>query len=285
LVWSKKEYWFLATIAGLLCMCGLLYFWRPSPRVGLEFEASKLGWMKPDFGMPNDLKMMGFKNPSKNLIGMATYDMLMGWLRNVGDVDAANVEIKVPCDGTLSIMRVSGWPDNPKLISKSEAIAIPDRYIPLGDLRADDPPFLLTLYAGPEQAKNAKFRFKQGEVTKTVSYVVKRDISTGYIRIVPEILWGMDAVELRQFARNCGIVIFIVGVLGYWQRRRAIAAFSFCWDSIVRGYRNCRTHSASATNMLQIKDPAANPAHAGAKPAKNLTPKQRNERRKRNRHR
>jgi hypothetical protein len=151
-------------------------------------------------------------------------------------------------------MRVSGWPDEPKLISKTEAVAVPDQYIPIGDLRADDPAFLLTLYAGPGQAKNAKFRFKQGDATKTVSYVVKTDASTGYVRITPEVLWGMDTVELKRFARNCGIGILLVGVIGYWQRSRILAGASYIWILLVHAVRRCATRIVSTSTASQVKN-------------------------------
>src|ERR1700722_2562341 len=87
-----KKYGWLVTIGSLLFLCVQLYYWKPPPNVGLEFEASMLGFMRPDFGLADDLKKFGFKNPSKKTIGMATYDMMMGRLRNVGNKDADNVE-------------------------------------------------------------------------------------------------------------------------------------------------------------------------------------------------
>lgn len=279
-----KKYGFLATVGSGLFLCLQLYFWKPPPSVGLEFEAFKLGFMRPDFRLPADLKMMGFKKPSERVIGMSTYDMLMGWLRNVGNEDAANVELKVPCHGTLSIMRVSGWPDNPEAISKAEAVAVPDQYIPLGDLRADDPPFLLTLYAGPGQATSAKFRFNQREVTRTVSYVVRTDPSTGYVRITPEVLWGMDSVELKRFARNCGIGILFFGVLGYWQRRRILAGINHIWTFIVHVVERCTTGIISTWIASQAKNqssagsgnsgptPKTHPSHSQTKGATALNP-------------
>src|SRR5258708_909340 len=131
-----KRYAFVGTFIVASLTCYKFSYWEPPPNVGLEFDAGLVSWMRPDFGLPDDLKKMGFEKPSKMTIGLSTYDMLLGWLHNRGHKDTENVEIKIPTHGTLRFMRVSGYPDSPEILSRDEAVVVPDQYVRLGALRA-----------------------------------------------------------------------------------------------------------------------------------------------------
>lgn len=284
-----KKYGFIVTILAALFLCVRVYYWQPPANVSLEFDGNLLGYMRPDFGLPEDLKKMGFKEASKKTIGMAYYDMLMGWLRNKGHKDADHVEIKVPVDGTLSIMTVSGWPDNPNLVSQSEAVVVPDQYVRLGELRADDPPFLLTLYCTTGQLKNVTFRYKEGDATRTSTYLVKKDPDTERARIVPEVFWGMDAVEIKRFARNCAIGVIVFGIVGYWQRQRIFAGLAYCWDAFVAVFGYCRNWISTAVSKLIpsafAQTPPADPVPQGTAAQQPQATKKKKKNRRRNRRR
>src|SRR5262249_16223835 len=139
-------------------------------------------------------------------------------------------------DGTIRFVKVSGFPEAPKELSRDEAVVVPDQYVRLGPLRADDPPFLVTLFCTTGQLTKVSFRYKDGDATKTSKYLVNRDPSSHIVRIVREVFWGMDAIELKRFAIRCGLIGFaalvVVGLLLWFYRKRVSRLINTWWNRV-----------------------------------------------------
>ena len=264
---AKRHAFIVTIVAGLFTTAIAAYkfhHWEPAPKVGLAFDGSVPVWMRPDFGMSRDLAMMGFKDTKSKVMAMSMTDMLTGTLRNEGNRDARSVEIKVPCDGNLRFLKVAGLPKNPTWITKpSDTRVVPDQYVPLGDLRADDPPFLIVLFSSMGQLTSIKFRYIEGDATETVSYLVKRDPVTYQTRIVREVWRGMDEDEFRAFKEKVwgwGWVVLatitVVGAVLWFARKRIPSLLKSLWAMVATLWRHTASEEPAQTDTL-LAAPAA----------------------------
>lgn len=281
-----RNYAFLASIVSLLFASIKMYYWEPPANVVLDFNANLLGWLRPDFGISEDLKSLGWEEPNESIIGITNYDVLAGVLQNKGDKDCNHLELKSTVEGSLRIARVTGWPDHPKIISKDEAVVRPDQYVPLGSLRVDDPPYFLSLFCGTSQLKKVTFRYKEDGVTNTVTYIVKRDSATGRARIVREAFWGMDAVEIKQFAWKSGVGVVILGTVGFWQRVRILGAIVYFWKIFVSVIGSGWNHLVKAFSVppphVALWEPPTKTGKSRKQEIRNRPNKNRNKKRRQN---
>jgi hypothetical protein len=168
---------------------------------------------------------------------MAYYDTLMGWLHNRGHKDTDNLEIKASVGGTLSFMKVAGWPDNPRALSKDQVVLHNDQYERLGTLRVDDPPFLLWFFCTTGQLNHITFRYTEGDATRAVKYLVTRD-KDKRATISREFYFGMDEKNFKEMAVRWTVwlsIVLGVLILAYWQ-----------WDNVVIYYHRLRGHPLPA---------------------------------------
>lgn len=209
-----KRYAFLATFSGAVIAGIRFYYWAPNPKVVLDFDAVMTMFMRPDFGISDDLKAMGYREHESEVVGMANYDMLLGKLFNKGNRDCDMVEVKFPIHGNVRFGKVAGLPQNPSTLSRDEKKVKPDQYVQLGPLRPDDAPVVISFFSNWHQLKTITFRYKDGDATKTCEYLVNREPPSENGKITKVVFWGMDMNGLKRLLRNTAIGISIIASLG-----------------------------------------------------------------------
>jgi hypothetical protein len=58
----------ISVVTGIIAIIQFMY-WQPPAHVSLDFEAHMGGWMRPDFGLADDLKSWASKTPAKKPLG------------------------------------------------------------------------------------------------------------------------------------------------------------------------------------------------------------------------
>ncbi len=277
-LWVRKKSFLITIIGGFLAAAYSLlrlYYYEPPPNVGLQFRGSVVGYMRPDLGLPDDMKnLWGVKNPSTKVIGMSHFDIVTGWLSNKGSRDADDVELKVEVDGTLTYMKVAGLFDNPdpnymppkeNILAKGDAVMTPGQYVRLVPMRVDDPPTTIMVFSQQGSVNEITFRYREGDATKTEKYVRRLD-SDNKIHF-NRVLWlGMDKFELQAFSVRWAYrlaALAVVFFVGYWQRQRLWRWLRFVGKGLVGEVKGLIARFGSHSAMPAVATPPA-PAQAPA---------------------
>ncbi len=293
-LFARKKAFVITIVGGLLGAAYSLirlYHYEPPANAGIEFDGFIVGYMRPDLGLADDMRKMGIKKPSTKVIGMSQFDILMGTLRNKGSRDAEELEIKVPVDGTLSFAKVSGIFDQgdkeydhskANVLGEGEATVVPGQYFRLLPMRVDDPPITIRLFCEIGSVSELSFRYKQGDTTKTQTYV-RRTYSEGHIQFNQILFWGMDSSGLKAFAVRCAYWLAAVSglvAIGYWQRARVWGWIKAWTLGLWKEWRALRARIWAPSNTspeAKTSAPNVQPARSGPVTKKERKRQQRRE--------
>ncbi len=161
------------------------------PAVGLYFNGNILVYLKPDTSLSDDLKKLGYTATNDKIVGMVSYNILNGTLTNSGGRDAPDVEVKIPVDGVLKVATSVMDQGQRVELSKDFKTLIPNTFVSVGPLRADDSLQLIIWYSPISPISPVVFRYKQGDETCIVRFAVSWDSATGASRISMIKPWGI----------------------------------------------------------------------------------------------
>jgi len=196
-------------------------------------------WWRPDTEFAKDLEWMGFDGEKPPIVSVSEVEFLLATVSNQGTKDTELVEIKAPVVGALrygqfDVSQVTkavgalryGQFDGSQvtkaaLENRTDKRLSPNRYESVGAIRVGDTPLIVALFC--QHLPDFTFRYKDGDSTRIVQYIVKPDYSLSQV-----VFWGMDWDRLKVVSVRWAIaLIACVPIYLFRERIGLVAAKTF----------------------------------------------------------